>query len=189
MKKYFSIILTLLLLILCGCSDSADSGEKKISKKEWVDIRGTETMVQSADGVKICVYVPNGVSAVNHKDSLTIKFEDFDDFSNAAVKHPIDYKVGVSSVFITPESSASLESKKTRLLSFGDSMLFNIDGFEVYESKLHDERMMLSIINIERSIGIRFATGKLIREKYDRETYLTKIITEISDITNNCTND
>ena len=189
MKNIFSMILILMILCLCSCNDSADSGEKKMPKIEWVDIRGAKTVVQSADGLKLCVYLPNGVFAVNHKDWLTIKFEDFDDFSNTSVKHPIDFKVGVSSVFITPESSASLASKKVRLLNFGYSLIFNIDGFEVYGSKLHDEQMKLFIINIERSINIRFATGKLIRDKYDRETYLTKVITEISAITNNCTKD
>jgi hypothetical protein len=131
--------------------------------------------------------VPNGVSASNHKDSLAIKFEDFDGFSKSSTKRPIDYKVGVSSIFISPESSNYLNDLEARLLSFGNKLILNMNGFDVYQSKFNDEKMMLSIINLNKKINIRFAAGKLIREKYDKEIYLSKLITEISAITNKCT--
>lgn len=186
MKMIFLILIAFLVLSISSCDNSVESGEKSMPKKEWVDIRGTEVLLQSADGVKLCVYVPNGVFASNHKDSLTIKFEDFDDFSKSSVKRPIDYKIGVSSIFISPKSSDDLNKLRARLIDVGEVLIFNYDGFEIYKSKVSDDKTSLKIINIEDTISISFYSGKLLREKYEKNTYLEKLITEISEITNTC---
>jgi hypothetical protein len=169
-----------------GCGRSDDSGKKRVPRKEWIDIRGTEVVLQSKDGVKLCVAVPNGVFASDHKDSLTIKFEDFNDFSNDSVKHPINFKVGVSSVFIRPESSEGLVKLKLRLLEVGESLIFTMKGFEVFKSKLGDDSASLKIFNIDKKISLEFYSGKLLRDKYKQDMFLTKLITEISTITQYC---
>ncbi len=186
-RKLLVTIMVWLLLGISGCNDSNKNGVTSAPRKKWVDLRGTEVTVESKSGIALCMYIPNGVTVYKNQGEIVIEFEDFDSFSNSSNKHHNNLKVGVSSIFIRPESSISLINKKARLLSLGDNITLNLDGYEVIESKIGDRKSSVTIINIEKSIGIRFFPGKKIYEKYERNSYLTKLITEISAITQNCT--
>lgn len=195
-KKLITVIMMCFMFGMSGCNDSSQTGENSVPKKEWVDIRGTEVTLQSDTGVRVCVAVPNGVFAVNHNDEISIEFEDFDSFSNSSIKHLNNLKVGVSSVFIRPESISSLAEKKIRLINLKSKYIKSHSGFEYFLSDFGGERDKLngmSIINIDKSIGIRFFAGKKIIAEYEKDGVLNtnelldRLATEISAITHNCT--
>ena len=186
-KKLIAIIMMCSMFGMSGCNDSSQMGENSVPKNEWVDLRGTEVTINNESGVALCMFIPNGVTVYKTQGEIEIQFEDFEDFSPPAIKHHVDYKVGVSSVFIRPESSDDLNELKLRLLNVGETLIFSINGFDVYKSKVSDDKTSLKIINVEKAISANFYSGKLLREKYKKDIYLKKLITEISAITHNCT--
>lgn len=209
-RKLLMAIMVSLLLGITGCNDSNKNGVTSAPRKKWVDIRGTEVIVKGQSGAKICVAVPNGVSAVNHNNDMTITFEDFNDFSDSSVKYPIDYKVGVSSVFIYPLNSDELIARKKRFLELGMKQILSEEvvrfhGFESFDmpfgvkdnfgGNYRKHLGSLYFYSTNKSMSFRFFAGKKLLDEYevdgviDAEALLSKLLNEVNNISRECTNE
>lgn len=208
-RRLLTAILVCLLLGISACNDSSKNEVSSAPRKKWVDIRGTEVLVQSQSGAKICVAVPNGVFASNHNSDMSIDFEDFNDFSDSSVKYPIDYKVGVSSVFIYPLNSDELIAQKKKLLELGLEQILSKDivrlhGFESFHLPIgandnfgenyREQLRGLYFYSKDKSMSFRFFAGKKLLDEYevggviDADALLSKLLSEINSISRECTN-